>query len=269
MTYGIREGDLVVVTSGTGMGKTQYLRELKYHYFQTTDWKMADIALEEDIGESMSGMMALHLNKRISLPDVHVSAEEEQSAFEHLYSTERWDGYDFFGGLDDDTLFSKLRWMAATGKKVVWLDHLSIIISEFADQGDERQRIDMIMTKLARMCKELSIIIFLVVHLKKTSGQISFEEGATPSLDDLRGSGTLKQLPMTILAISRNQQHTDPVCANTSKLTVLKCRFTGRTGTAGYLYFQPDTGRMVPVPKPANYDVAQEKPKAFSSGGSY
>jgi len=269
-TYGMREGDLVVVTSGTGMGKTQFLRELKYHYFHSTDWKMADIALEEDLGESMSGMMALHLNKRISLPDVHVTEEEELEAFNHLYSTERWDGYDFFGGLDDDTLFSKLRWMAATGKKAIWLDHLSIIISEFADQGDERQRIDMIMTKLARMCKELSIIIILVVHLKKTSNGTSFEEGAVPSLDDLRGSGTLKQLPMTILALSRNQQHEDPFCANTSKITVLKCRFTGRTGTAGYLHFNADTGRMVPIPEPDNYNSKKtgQGNKAYV-GGAY
>jgi len=264
-TYGVRKGDLVVVTSGTGMGKTQVLREFKYHYFNTTDWLMADIALEEDIGESMSGMMALHLNKRISLPDVHVTDEETDSAFDHLYSTRRWDGYDFFGGLDDDTLFSKIRWMAATGKSVIWLDHLSIIISEFADQGDERQRIDMIMTKLARMCKELDIIIFLVVHLKKTSTGTSFEEGATPSLDDLRGSGTLKQLPMTILALSRNQQHDDSYCANTSKLTVLKCRFTGRTGTADYLHFDATTGRMNVVPEPANY--TKKKPSSF--GGDY
>ncbi len=263
--YGIKECDLIVVTSGTGMGKTQFFRELKYHYHNTTDWHMADISLEETIGTGIGGMISLHLNKRITLPDVHVTSEEKRSAFDHLYSEGRWDGYDFCGGLDDDTLFSKLRWMAATGKKVIWLDHLSIIISEYADQGDERQRIDMIMTKLRRMCQELKLIIFLIVHLKKSSG-MSFEEGATPTLDDLRGSGTLKQIPNTILALSRNQQHPDPSCANTSKVTVLKARATGRTGTADYLYFQPDTGRMVVVPEPPGYNQPMEKPKGFGGG---
>ena len=268
MTYGVRMGELIVVTSGTGMGKTQFMRELKYHYFMTTDHKIADIALEEDLGDSMKGMVALHLSKRITLPDVQVDPAAEEAAFRTLFKGERWTGYDFFGGMDDETLFSKLRWMAAKGHKFIFLDHLSIIISEFADQGDERQRIDSIMTKLARMCKELDIVIFIVVHLKKTTGfQVPFEKGAVPSLDDLRGSGTLKQLPMTIIALSRNQQHRDPICANTSQITILKCRFTGRTGIAQHLYFQGDTGRMVVVPRPSNYIEEPEKPKSFGKGG--
>lgn len=265
-TYGIQSNSLILVTSGTGMGKTQLFREFKYHFHQTTSWHMGEISLEETLGKSMSGLMALHLNKRLNKPDVHVSEEEKKAAFDHLYATGRWAGYDFCGGLDDDTLFSKIRWMAASGKKVIWLDHLSIIISEFADQGDERQRIDAIMTKLARMCKELDICIFLIVHLKKTSMGLSFEEGAVPNLDDLRGSGTLKQLPDLIIALSRNQQHTDPMCANTSLITVLKNREIGDVGPCDYLHFQPDTGRMVVVPEPPNYHPPKRKPKIFNAG---
>lgn len=256
-TYGVRLGELVMITSGSGMGKTQWMRELKDHYHRTTDFKFGDIALEEDVGDSMAGMMSLYLNKRITLPDVEVTDEEEQEAFNFYFKDNRWTGYDYFGGLDDDNLFSKIRFLAATGHKFIYLDHLSIIVSEYAAEGGERERIDTIMTKLAKMVKELNITIFLIVHLKKTSGTTSFEEGATPSLDDLRGSGTLKQLSMTVIALSRNQQHENSMCANTSKVTVLKCRFTGRTGTADYLYFNQNTGRMVPVSKPEGYEATK------------
>jgi len=109
------------------------------------------------------------------------------------------------------------------------------------------------MTKLAKLAKELEIVIFLVVHLRKEGSGKSFEQGATPSLDDLRGSGSLKQLSWDVLALSRNQQHFDPICRNTTQLTVLKCRFTGRTGPADYLRFDVDTGRMEQVAEPANY----------------
>ena len=260
-TYGVRPGSIVTVTSGTGMGKTQFLRELKYHYFNTTDFKIADIALEEDLGDTIGGMLSLHLNKRLNLPDVSVSEAEEKRAFEEIYGSGRFTLYDYFGGMDDETLFSKLRYFAATGHKLFFLDHLSIIVSEYASAGGERERIDTIMTKLAKFVKETGSILFLVVHLKKNDGK-PFEEGTIPSLDDLRGSGSIKQLSMDVLGLSRNQQHTDPICANTSELTVLKCRFTGRTGNGGYLKFDDSTGRMFPTERPMNYK--QEKKSAFS-----
>ena len=259
-TYGVRLGELVTITSGTGSGKTQFMRELRDHYHRTTDFKFADIALEEDVGDSIEGMVELYLNKRCSLPDVDVTEEEEREAFNFYCAEGRWHGLDYFGGLDDGNLFSKIRWYAANDVKMVFLDHLSIIVSEYAAEGGERERIDTIMTKLAKLVKELSITIFLIVHLVKTSGtSVSFEEGATPSLDDLRGSGSLKQLSMTVLGLSRNQQHEDKHCANTSKLTVLKCRYTGRTGTADYLHFNEVTGRMQPISKPDGYEPTRGK----------
>ncbi len=253
-TYGCRPGSIITVTSGSGCGKTQFLRELKYHYYQTTDFKIADIALEEDVGDTIGGMLSLHLNKRITLPDVKVTPEVEKQAFDEIFSSGRFTLYDFFGGMDDDTLFSKLRYFTSTGHNIIFLDHLSIIVSEFASDGGERERIDTIMTKLAKLVKETGVIIFLVVHLKKSdSSRRSFEEGATPTLDDLRGSASIKQLSWDVIGLSRNQQHPDIHCANTTELTVLKCRFTGRTGSAGFLKFDETTGRMLSTIEPANY----------------
>lgn len=253
-TYGCRPGSIVTVTSGSGCGKTQILRELKYHYWSTTDEKIADIALEEDVGDTIGGLLSLHLNKRITLPDVQVSEEEEQRAFNDIFSSGRFTMYDYFGGMDDDNLFSKLRYFTSTGHKFIFLDHLSIIVSEYASEGGERERIDTIMTKLAKLVKETGAIIFLVVHLKKSdSSKSTFEQGAVPSLDDLRGSAAIKQLSWDVLGISRNQQHPDKICANTSQLHVLKCRFTGRTGKAGYLYFDDKTGRMIQTTEPSGY----------------
>lgn len=259
-TYGVRPGSVVTVASGSGCGKTQFLRELKYHYHVTTDWDFADISLEESVEDSMAGLMALHLEKRIQLPDVEVSEDEEREAFSFLFSGRRWDMYDHFGGMEDDSLFTKIRYYAACGKRVIFLDHLSIIVSEYASEGGERERIDTIMTRLAKIAKEFGLIIFLVVHLKKSSGfGPSFEEGAKPSLDDLRGSGSIKQLSWDVLFLTRNQQHPSEFSANTSLLSVGKCRFTGRTGDADYLHFSETTGRMIKVPKPAGWDAHEAK----------
>lgn len=253
-TYGVRPGSLVTITSGSGCGKTQFLRELKYHYWLTTNEKIADIALEEDVGDTIGGLMSLHLNKRITLPDVNVPEEQEKQAFQDIFDSGRFTMYDYFGGMDDDNLFSKLRYFTSTGHKFIFLDHLSIVVSEYASEGGERERIDTIMTKLAKLVKETNCVIFLVVHLKKAeSSSNTFEQGATPSLDDLRGSGSIKQLSWDVIGLSRNQQHPDKLCANTSELHVLKCRFTGRTGKAGFLLFDDKTGRMIQSEEPSGY----------------
>lgn len=260
-TYGVREdvGEVWTITSGSGSGKTQVLREIKYHFFNTTNYKIADIALEEGVGDTVTGVMSVHLNKRLQLPDVVIPEEKEKEAHSYLFGTHRWSFYDHFGGMDDSNLFNKIRYFAATGHKFIFLDHLSIIVSEYAAEGNERERIDTIMTKIAKLAKELKLCIFLVVHLRKTNNfGASFEEGLVPSLDDLRGSGSLKQLSWNVLALSRNQQHYDPYCANTSLLTVLKCRFTGRLGPTDYLHFVDSTGRMIKTDKPSNYDPEEE-----------
>lgn len=252
-TYGFRPGSIVTVTSGTGVGKTQILRELKYHVWSATDWNIADISLEEDVGDSVSGLMSLHMGRRLHLPDVDVPEDHEKKVHEELFGDGRFSFYDHFGGMDDSSLFNKLRYFGATGHRAIFLDHLSIVVSEYAAEGGERERIDTVMTKLAKLAKELEVVIFLVVHLRKETSGRSFEQGAVPSLDDLRGSGSLKQLSWDVLALSRNQQHWDSYCRNVTQLTVLKCRFTGRTGPAGFLKFDEDTGRMVSVTEPANY----------------
>ena len=95
------------------------------------------------------------------------------------------------------------------------------------------------------LTQELGVYIGLISHLKKAPQGRSFEEGYVPSSDDLRGSGSIKQLSNNVYAISRNQQEEDDRARNTSLLTVLKFRYTGRTGKADYLYFDEHTGRMV------------------------
>ena len=246
-SYGVRLGELDTWTSGSGMGKTQVLRELQYHLLNTTDRGIGVIALEEPLEDSVEAMMSLHLNKRYHLPDVRdtVTEEEKYDAWLATSGTNRLHYYDHFGSVDDDSLVSKIKFMArGLGVKYIFLDHLSIVVSEFADQGGERERIDSIMTKLKKLTQELGIWIGLVVHLRKVGGGISFEEGAVPCLDDLRGSGSIKQLSNSVYALSRNQQAGDEEERNTSQLHVLKCRFTGRTGASDYLKFDDETGRM-------------------------
>jgi len=258
MTYGMRFGELDTWTSGSGSGKTQVMRELQYHILSKTDLGIGIIALEEPLADTIEGLMSLYLGKRIHLPDVTYTAEEYRSAWDFVAGTNRIHLYDHWGSTDADTLFNKIRYLArGLDCKYIFLDHLSIVVSEFAGDGDERRQIDTIMSKLKNLTQELQIWIGLVVHLRKTSTGTSFEEGAIPTTDDLRGSGSIKQLSNGVFAIARDQQHSNEYLRNTSSVHSLKCRFTGRTGAAGWLHFDGPSGRMIPVGDPQEYLALQ------------
>jgi twinkle protein len=263
MTYGMRIGELDTWTSGSGMGKTQVVRILQKHLLEKTEDSIGIIALEEPLEDTVEALMALEMRKRISLPDVRgtISDEEMHTAWKAVAGGNRIHLYDHFGSVDDNSLIKKITYMAkALDCKYIFLDHLSIVVSEFASEGGERERIDSIMTKLKNLTQSLGIWLGLIVHLRKTTGGgKSFEEGAVPTLDDLRGSGSIKQLSNNVYALSRDQQAEDDDLRNTSHLHVLKCRFTGRTGPADFLFFDDKTGWMTPVDNPAKSDGGEKE----------
>jgi twinkle protein len=253
-TFGIRLGELDTFTSGSGMGKTTIIKQLQHHFHETTGFNQALIHLEETLEDTAEGLMGIHMGKRLNLPNIREQVTEADLAVAYAQTFGATDSegnfrlnlYDAFGSLDEGDLYNKIRYFAhGLDCKIIWIDHLNILVSGLGGEGDERRIIDSIMHNLKSLTVELGIYIGLIVHLKKAPQGRSFEEGYVPNLDDLRGSGGIKQLSNSVFALSRNQQELNDVARNTSLITVLKCRYTGRTGAADYLLFDEDTGRMV------------------------
>jgi twinkle protein len=85
----------------------------------------------------------------------------------------------------------------------------------------------------------------VVSHLRKTGiGSVSYEEGADVTEDSLKGSGSLKQIAFQIIAFSRNKYAETEDERNQVRISVLKNRFTGRTGYAGTASYNETTGRL-------------------------
>jgi twinkle protein len=242
--YGRRLGSITVLCSGTGMGKSSFLKEDQYHLLMNTQDKIGICSLEESVSETIAGLLALHLNKRIQLPDVEVTEAEERKAWEETMGQNRIMLLDHQGSMADDSLIDKMEFMALSGCKYIYLDHITIAVSE-SSGTDVNTATDKIMSDLLKLVKRQNIWIGVVSHLRKTSNnQKSFEEGAIPSDDDLKGSGSLKQIAAQIIAISRNKTEEDNTKRNTSRLWVLKDRFSGRTGPMGHYRFIESTGRL-------------------------
>lgn len=250
---GIRFGELDTWTSGTGMGKTTIIKSLQNHFFHTTPFNQALIHLEEPLEDTGDDLIAYEVGKRFTINDPEFrDTKEYRKVAEDLFLAEDSEGkkrfqmYDAFGSVDNDDLFDIIRFAAkAESCQIIWVDHLSILVSDLDSNEDERRKIDRIMHGLKDLTVELGIYIGLISHLRKPAGNVlSFEEGAVPTLDDLRGSGSIKQLSNGVFAISRNQQAENEVVRNTSTITTLKCRKTGRTGTSDFLTFVDETGRI-------------------------
>lgn len=262
MVEGIRMGELDTWTSGTGMGKTTVIKALQMHLFDTTDLPQALIHLEEPLEDTGDDLIGYRMGKRVSLQDTEYDREEYFRVAEELFLGVNSEGkpklqlYDAFGSLEDETLFNTIRYLAGLGVKVFWLDHLSILVSDSDEDTNERRLIDRIVHNLKSLTVELGIYIALISHLRKPPGNgRSFENGATPTLDDLRGSGGIKQLSNAVFSISRNQQAETSTARNTSLISVLKCRKTGRTGKADFVFFNGDTGRLEKGTDPSLLDA--------------
>ena len=253
---GLRMSELTTWTSGSGMGKTTKIKQLQIHYFQTTDFNQAIIHLEEPLEDTADTLTGIFMGKRLELPEVAdtVPREDVIAEAEKLFLAQDPEGnhrfylHDAFGSMgDDDQIMNRIRYYATVHNcKIIWLDHLSILVSDMGEEGDERRRIDGLMHKLAQLAVELKISINLISHLKKAPQGKSFEEGYVPSLDDLRGSGGIKQLSMNVYALSRNQQAETEQERNTTQVHVLKCRRTGDTGGADFIAYNRLTGRFEP-----------------------
>lgn len=248
LLYGIRSAELITVTAGSGLGKSQFLREILFRILETTKWNVGGMFLEESVRKTARSIMSLHANKKLHLPDTPVTERELKEAFDATLGTNRVFLFDHFGSLAIDNVINRIRYMArACDCRVVFLDHISLVVSGM-DGNDERKSIDVLMTRLRTLVQETGITLICVSHLKRPStSNKGHEDGESVSLSQLRGSGAIAQLSDAVITLERNSMSTDATIRNTTKVAVAKNRFNGQTGPAGSLLYDQRTGRMVEV----------------------
>jgi twinkle protein len=246
ITYGIRPSELVTFTAGSGLGKTQVMREIVHHIIKTTQDNVGLLMLEETPVITSKGLMSIEANQRLHLPDVHLSKEEMKTYFDKTVGTGRVFMFDHFGSNSIDNIVSRVRFLAkGLDCKYVVIDHVSIIVSD-QSHGDERRALDEIMTRLRTLVQETGVAMIVVSHLRRPDGK-GHEEGAATSLSQLRGSASIGQLSDIVIGLERDAQNDDPDIRNTTRVRVLKNRFSGITGPCSNLRYNIDTGRLVEV----------------------
>ena len=242
---GLRKRELVVLTAGSGIGKSSVCRETA-HWLLKMGYKVGYIALEESNKKTLQEMVSLELNRRlIRAPkegEGMIPEADLKEAFNSVVGGGNLYLYNHFGSLQSERLLSHMRFLVTSlGVDFLIFDHLSILVSGDDSIGDERRAIDVTMTKLRSFVEETNVGMILVSHLKRPEGK-GHEEGAATSLAQLRGSAAIAQLADAVIGLERNQQ--DALNANRTTLRILKNRYTGETGLACGLLYDDATGRL-------------------------
>ena len=246
-TLGARGGEVIMVTSGSGMGKSTFVRQQALQWGTAMGKKVGLAMLEESVEETAEDLIGLHNRVRLrqsdSLKREIIENGKFDQWFDELFGNDAFHLYDSFAEAETDRLLAKLAYMRSVlGCDVIILDHISIVVSA-SGESDERKMIDNLMTKLKGFAKSTGVVLVVICHLKNPEKGRAHEEGRPVSITDLRGSGALRQLSDTIIALERNQQGDMP---NLVLVRILKCRFTGDTGIAGYMEYNKETGWLEP-----------------------
>jgi twinkle protein len=245
-TKGKRLGEITLFISGTGSGKSTIIRECILDDVKCNlenDEKVGIIALEEGPPETARKLAGMAINRNPAKEEIPL--DELKIGFDQVFGEDKVLLLDHHGSITDNSLVDQLEYMCLMGCKYIYIDHITILVSEGVEdlRGNEAQ--DKIMNDLLRLVKRYPVWIGLISHLRKApGGGKTFEEGKLPSIDDIRGSGSIKQISFDIVAFARNMIAVDEVERNTILMQVLKCRYTGLTGNvkgARYIY---ETGRL-------------------------
>jgi twinkle protein len=245
-THGLRKGELVTITAGSGVGKSSFCRHVALHLLKN-DYTVGYIALEESIKRSALGIMGVELQKPLHLTREGVTEDELQKVFKSTVGSGKFYLYNHFGVTVADNLLSKIRYLAK-GCEVdyVILDHLHMALSAIGDEhtNDERKLIDYFVSKLRTLVEETGIGLILVSHLSRTKdGNKGYEDGVQVTMNSLRGSASIAQLSDMVIAISRDLQADNKI----AQVNILKNRFSGETGKACSLSYDLETGCLTEV----------------------
>lgn len=271
-SYGLLGGEVCVMASGSGMGKSTVVRHMIKNNLDEgftvgalmleesptkTKQDIASLVVEKPIHLALTAREVNRIRKASNKDPIDFGHTEEideellKKADAYLNSKDLF-VYDHWGSQEIDVLMKRLNYMAyACNCEIIYIDHLSIIVSGI-EGSDERRTIDRLMAELKSFAQRTGVAVVAICHLKKSSGT-PHEEGGQVSLSDFRGSGALYQYADKCFGFERDQQGEDDD-ANIMSIRLLKNRFAGRTGVVGAARFYPERYTLVEC------EVSEPKP---------
>ena len=235
MTYGLRTGEVVLLTAQEGVGKTEIMHTILHHVLKETEDAVGAIFLEESKQRLLQAMAGIELRRPVHLPDSGCSPSESFAAFKQVVPTDdRLYVYNHFGSDSADTLLDTIRFLV-TARSCRWIffDLISLAVTGLGGER-EREALEYLSARLEILTQELDFGLIMVSHVN--------DFGQT------RGSRMISKNCHIRIDAERDIKTPDDRSRLTTKLTVSKNRPTSRTGPAGELVFNPQSHTLSELP---------------------
>lgn len=258
LTYGQRDGEIIAIGGGTGIGKTLLAHSIAAHNIMEHQEKVGVFLLEENVNMSLkniAGKVARHAFHRPDVEwrqDLYDAAVDKIEANLFLWSNK--------GQNDWENIKECIRyWAVVEGVKSIFIDNMTTLTNHLSP-SEQNTEIARISTEIAGMADELNIRIFIFSHLNPPGGKLSHEEGAEVREHQFTGSRALQRWSQVILGFERNKHASDDE-KHFSRIRLIKDRLYGNTGMvytkydvpSGCLDERPD-GSESEVPKDSDDD---------------
>jgi KaiC/GvpD/RAD55 family RecA-like ATPase len=227
-TGGFRGGELSLVTSGTGTGKTTILANIAT---QLNTMGIGTYIASVEIGPVAFLLAMLSV---VSQMDLNTGDKYSPEIVERV--KQKWlpllrAGRLIFGRYDDRVDPTKLAEEIIDanqkfGVKFAILDNLQFF-SQVVDAQNERSEQDRVIREFVRVVKRVPVHIFLVVHTRKTNN----DNQRVESLSDLKGSKTLVDEAWNVFALNKppsDEIHRGNASWSDREIVILKMRRRGK-----------------------------------------
>ncbi len=236
-------------------GKSTVFRELMLNIRETAkNEKIGVISLEEAPAETARRLAGMKL--KLNSAETDIPIEQLKIGFDSVFGDDKILLLDHQGSVNDDSLLDMIEYMALMNCRYIFLDHITLAVSEGVNDLTGNEAIDSLMSSLLKLVKRHNFWLGIISHLRKapSSGK-SFEEGLMPNLDSAKGSGSIKQISFGVVGFARDQVNPDPIVRSTINFSVLKNRYTGLTGPVAPAFYNAATGRLQPAEPSAEFKV--------------
>ena len=243
MNGGIAAGEVTVIGALTSIGKSTMVYNLVHGMYQESAKKIGCVFLEADVGETVEKLLSVYMG--VNIADVPTESRDYNlyhEKYDELANSDKLHILDHQGALESDELFAKMQYLVkGLDCDIIILDPLQAAVT-----SNENGVIDGFMDKCLKLAKQTGVSIIIVSHMRKPNAKDAHDVGEY----DLKGSGSINQIAFNTILLSRDKMTEDNYARNCTQVQLVKCRRTGRTGIAGWLYYENDTSRLVATQAP-------------------
>lgn len=280
ITLGIRKHQMYVIAAGSGVGKTEFLREVVKHLIEEHGESVGIISTEDPFKKVSRAFIGKWIDKRIELPAMNnpkedgyrevfdYTKEEADEAIDYVADTGKFFVADLEGDYSMEKIEQTCLEFEAMGIQNIFIDNLTGIQLDERKFGGKVGALDEAVKRIGNIKDRLAVSMFLVTHLSRPGqGRTPHEEGGEVYLSDLRGSGSIGFWASYVLAPRRNTMAESIDERTTTYLTCVKDRDQGiYTGTSIILKGDLATGRLVePKQRSKSFDTGVSKEQEVPS----